>query len=101
MDKNFFQILYQRYRWRPIPGCPGRYLLRGGLHPIPVEEFVGKEFPVFEENFANTPDPVSYCFFPGGGMISYRKPTGYIHTLCETEGMKRKMALLKNGKMET
>ena len=83
------------YNWREIPACPGRYVLRGGISPVPPEKLLGDTVPVGEECFTNTPDPVFYCSFSGGGLISFKKPGGYIHTLCDSKGYERRMRKLK------
>ena len=93
-----FDHLKARYDWRPIPGCPGRYVFAQGITARTIQELTEDRFEVSEENLKGARDPVSYCFFPGGGIISYRKKDGYLHTLCNTDGMTRKMMSLRSGK---
>ncbi len=97
MCKSIFDKLRAKYEWRPISGCPGRYILTKGVVPITPQQLMGIDAEVSEEVFDQAADPVSYCFFDGGGLISYRKKNGYLHTLCDSSGMERKLAMLRNG----
>lgn len=90
-----FEQLKTAYAWTPIPGCPGRYLLSEGVVQASLAELVHESVSVFEQEFTNALDPVSYCYFEGGGLISYKKKDGYLHTLCDTDGMQRKMDMLQ------
>ena len=95
MHKSTFDELRTRYRWNPIYGCPGRYVLAQGVVPTTPQQLIELDIEVFEEVFTQTADPVCYCFFEGGGLISYRKKNGYLHTLCDTDGMERKLGMLR------
>ncbi len=70
-------------------------MLAEGLVPQTIDELIGEEIEVIEERFVNARDAVCYCFFDGGGMISYKKTEGYLHTLCDEPGMKRKLKSLR------
>ena len=98
MPENRFKQLLNRYNWKPIPGCPGRFILSGGISRTSPEQLLESPADLSEEIFRSVPDPVLYCFFEGGGLISYRKAGGYIHTLCDSDGMDRKMKLLKSSR---
>ena len=90
-----YNYLKEKYRWKPIENCPGRYTLAEGVVSQNISELIGKTVPIMEECFGNAKDPVSYCFFEGGGMISYSKQGGYLHSLCDELGIKRKLSMLK------
>lgn len=90
-----FDELKAKYNWKPIRHCPGRYILSTGITHLSPEQLVGKALLITEETFQTAKDPVLYCHFEGGGLISYRKKEGYLHTLCDTDGMNRKMISLK------
>ena len=90
-----FDILMARYDWVPIPDCPGRYTLLNRITHQSISELVGTDTMVTEVAFDLARDLVCYCHFEGGGMISYKKANGYLHTLCNEEGMTRKMAKLR------
>jgi hypothetical protein len=92
-----FESLLERYDWKPIPGCPGRYILKGGISPVKPAALVGGDREIREREFTAAPDPVSFCLFPGGGLVSFRKKEGYIHTLCDAGGFERKMRKLKGN----
>ena len=94
MTQNMFDLLKSNYVWNPIRNCPGRFILADGVISLSIQDLIGVDIDVYENVFKNTADPVSYCYFKGGGLISYKKPEGYLHTLCNQEGMERKMAML-------
>ena len=85
-----------QYNWKPIAGCPGRYILAEGVTSSSICELIGSEVVVMSQVFQNAPDPVSFCFFKGRGLIAYVKPNGFLHTLCNEEGMERKMKMLED-----
>lgn len=87
--------LLRHLHWRPIPGCPGRFVLTGGATPISpaVLAGVGSATPAVSSPEAH--DPVVVQPLSGGGLISYRKPAGtYVHTLCTVSGFRRKLEML-------
>ena len=91
MPDTTFETLKNRYPWKPIRNCPGRFVLAGGVSAISPEALCGKPATVYEKT--PLPDPVYVIpIIGGGGIISYRKgATGFIHTLCNTEGFARKL----------
>ncbi len=95
MCKSVFDKLRARHEWRPISGCPGRYIFAQGVVPITPQQLMERDVEVSEEVFEKVADPVSYCFFEGGGLISCRKTNGYLHALCDSGGMERKLAMLR------
>lgn len=99
-----FAEAFGRFSWRPIPGCPGRYVLRGGLTKETFPELAGASpsgsggvpIRMTEYRSAAAQDPVLVIRFEdGGGVISFRKPDGrYVHTLATAEGFYRKLGML-------
>jgi hypothetical protein len=90
-----FSALFDRWAWRPIPHCPGRYVLAAG----PVAETPGDIVPGSnsgsEQMCAAARDPVIVTPFDDGGLISYRKAGGqFLHTLNTREGLERKLRQL-------
>lgn len=82
--------LMQSWHWRPIPGCPGRFVFQGALTtsieelvgPLPVEVYSGK-----------ARDRVAVVRFPKGGLISYCRAGGtLLHTLNTEDGFRRKLS---------
>jgi hypothetical protein len=71
--------------------------MRGGICEITPSQLLGNDLNPEEKSFSQAKDPVIYCYFSGGGLISYRKSSGYIHTLCDEFGMRKKMDELLNG----
>ena len=89
-----FSALFDRWTWRPIPNCPGRYVLAAGPVATPPEEIVpganGSEHVSVAAG-----DPVIVTPFADGGLISYRKTDGlFLHTLNTREGFERKLRQL-------
>lgn len=88
-----FDALWARFGWRPIPGCPGRFVLRG-QHGLSPTDLLGAVAPqTFTVPAAQ--DPVLVASFAGGGLISYARPDGsFVHTLNTEEGLARKLGQL-------
>ena len=90
-----FAALVDRFAWRPIPNCPGRYVLTGGPIAMPPEEIVPDSSARSEHVIPATRDPVIVTSFDDGGLISYRKGTGmFLHTLNTRQGFERKLRQL-------
>lgn len=90
-----FAALFGRLKWRPIPNCPGRYVLEAGPVATPPERIVSSETGGSEHVCAAAKDPVIVTPFDDGGLISYRKADGtYLHTLNTSEGLERKLRQL-------
>jgi len=86
--------LLAAHAWRAIPGCPGRFVLRGGPQPLEPAALVG-EAPLRAFRVAAAPDQVLVAELPDGGLISYRRADGRcIHTLNTAEGFRRKLTQL-------
>lgn len=81
--------LLNRYKWRPIPHCPGRYTLRTDDYSD-FKDFYGTLVEVKEHSAPHTKDTVLVYELEDGGIVSYRKEDGYlVHTLCNKEGFDR------------
>ena len=90
-----FDELRVRCAWRPIPGCPGRFVLASGPSRLPPDALVPRSVEVTEHTVAAATDPVIVTSFDEGGLISYRKPDGtFVHTLNSSEGFERKLRQL-------
>ena len=90
-----FAALFAQWTWRPIPNCPGRYLLAAGTVAMPPEEIVPGASGGSEHLIAAARDPVIVTPFDDGGLISYRKAEGrFLHTLNTREGLERKLRQL-------
>jgi hypothetical protein len=94
VDCCSFDRLRAEWPWRPIPNCPGRFVLATGASRV-TPEALAPRVPLVEHRVAGAPDPVVVGRFADGGLISYRKPDGaYVHTLNSRDGMDRKLAQL-------
>jgi hypothetical protein len=90
-----FAALFDRWAWRPIPNCPGRYVLAAGPVATPPEDIVQDARNRSEHGSAAGRDPVIVTAFEDGGLISYRKAQGmFLHTLNTLEGFERKLRQL-------
>jgi hypothetical protein len=67
-----FKALYAAYRWKPIYGCPGRYILKEGKQYTLKELTRGR---TDIQYFSTTIVPDLVCVVPlkSGGIISYKK----------------------------
>jgi hypothetical protein len=89
-----FEELLARFPWRPMHGCPGRYLLPGGPSPSAPKELFG-DLGFREARSAQAPDLVFMAAVRGGGIISYAKGNGtFVHTLGDNAGFARKLLAL-------
>ena len=87
-----FDALFDRSVWRPIPDCPGRYVLAAGPVATPPADLVPGASGGSEHTSVAARDPVIVTPFEDGGLISYRKPDGtFLHTLNTREGFERKL----------
>lgn len=90
-----FDEVFARHPWSPIPGCPGRWVLRGARSDLGVSEVVGADVPVTEHHVPSTPDAVIVVRLRGGGLITFRKSDGlHVHTLNTDAGLERRLARL-------
>jgi hypothetical protein len=90
-----FAALFDRWAWRPIPNCPGRYVLAAGPVATPPEDLVPDANGQSEQVCLTAKDPVIVTPCEDGGLISYRKAGGmFLHTLNTREGFERKLAQL-------
>ena len=91
-----FDEVMSRWPWRPIPDCPGRFVLSSGRSSLTPSAIVSAPTDATTEHvIPATPDPVIVAEFEDGGLISYRKPDGsFIHTLNTVEGLDRKLRQL-------
>ena len=95
MSHSTFSALFDRRAWRPIPNCPGRYVLVGGPAAVPPEEIVPDANSSSVHVIVGARDPVCVTPFEDGGLISYRKADGlFLHTLNTHEGFERKLRQL-------
>jgi hypothetical protein len=96
MDKNKklnFQTLFFSYTWKPIDGCPGRYILKDKKQYTLVELTENKA--EIKTYYPENRDIIHTAEFSDGGIISYQKKDGrFIHTLNNREGYTRKLTML-------
>lgn len=91
--RTFAEVLAAQ-PWRPIAGCPGRYVL-GPPTPTTAEEVLGGGARPTEHRIATAPDVVVVARVEGGGLISYRRGDGiFVRTLGNEDGFTRKLAQL-------
>ena len=95
LGPSTFAALFNRLAWRPIPNCPGRYVLAAGPVATLPEDLVPGANAGSEHVSVVARDPVIVTPFEDGGLISYRKADGmFLHTLNTREGFERKLRQL-------
>jgi hypothetical protein len=93
VETTFAEIL-ERCAWRPIPGCPGRFVAADGPSDASPESIAGTP-PVLRRRVDGARDEVVVTPLASGGLISYRKcDERYLHTLGDADGFARKLAQL-------
>ena len=98
--------LYQRWPWREIRNCPGRYVVgrersEEALATPPTDLVLPAGVEV-TRHFQHDGDPVLLAVLPGGGgLVTFEKESGnmkqgicYVHTLNTASGLARKLASL-------
>lgn len=91
-----FDDLFNRYHWKAIRNCPGRYVLTDAPLDLTVEELLGVEPEPREFRVEAARDRVRVTLLQsGGGVISYLRPDGScLHTLNTADGLQRKLTAL-------
>ena len=90
-----FDELMTRWKWNPIRGCPGRYILNSAPEDILPEYLLGPDVEVKMFQVPAARDTVVVGRLDTGGLISYlRTDKTYLHTLNDEEGFERKLLAL-------
>ena len=90
-----FDEIMTRWPWKPIPHCPGRWVLSMADFCGEPETLAGPGAEVVVFEAGRTADPVVVVWLEEGGLISYKKGEGrYLHTLGTAEGFERKLSQL-------
>jgi hypothetical protein len=86
-----FSELMAGYDWKPIPNCPGRYVLSAKSIVSP-EQLLGADVKVRRFQVSAATDQVLVACLDDGGLISYVRADGtYVHTLNTVQGFERKL----------
>jgi hypothetical protein len=89
------ELLKVAWNWRPIPNCPGRFVMADAPGALTPSDLAGPEVQLQELRVATARDVVVVGRFDDGGLISYKRANGtYVHTLNTVEGYERKLAQL-------
>ncbi len=89
------QELFAARKWRPIPNCPGRYVLESTEPTFAPQELAGVDCSPMEYPVRTATDVVVVVPLEGGGLITYLHADGtYFHTLNTEFGFDRKLAQL-------
>jgi hypothetical protein len=98
--------LYQRWPWREIRNCPGRYVVgrerSGEALATPPADLALPAGVKVTRHCQHHGDPVLVAVLPGGGgLVTFEKDSGnmkegirYVHTLNTASGLARKLASL-------
>lgn len=88
-----FDELHSRWQWKPIPNCPGRFVLDSEDRHIMLDTLLGRTVDVQAFASKKARDRVLIVRLEDGGLISYAREDGSIvHTLNTPEGFTRKLA---------
>ena len=83
------------WSWKPIRGCPGRYILNAARLDLAPEDLMGSDVEVTTFQVRAARDTVVVAPLDEGGLISYLRTDGvYLHTLNDAEGFERKLLAL-------
>ena len=94
--KMTYAELYERFSWRPIPHCPGRYVLpQRFARELRLEDLTGNACETGDYEVSAARDVVIVTALDEGGLISYKRADGsLLHTLNTPEGFQRKLGQL-------
>jgi hypothetical protein len=88
-----FEELIADHDWKPIPNCPGRYVLSTKSIVPPEQLLADAKVRTFRVRAAT--DLVLVARLDDGGLISYlRSDNSYVHTLNTVQGFHRKLSNL-------
>lgn len=87
--------LMKEWTWKPIRGCPGRYIQCDASPYLSLEALLGHEAQAIEFRVEAAKDIVMVVRLDCGGIISYKRDDGsFLHTLNTEEGFDRKLRQL-------
>lgn len=90
-----FGDVFAQGAWKPIPNCPGRFVLRSDLGTQTLADLLGNEVNWVRRRSHAARDEVAVAELADGGLISYCRDDGtYVHTLNTAEGFLRKRTML-------
>ncbi len=92
-----FARIHTQWAWRPIPTCPGRFILVDDDDRRPIHVLVPGAYEVQTFHVSGIRDRIAIVAFAqgDGGLISYLRPDGTIlHTLNTADGFDRKLRQL-------
>jgi hypothetical protein len=91
----FIQTLLDRWQWKPIRHCPGRFVLVTTDPSMPLDCLLGSDCHAQAFMTDAAKDRVLVVPLEDGGLISYARADGRIvHTLNTAEGFVRKLTQL-------
>jgi hypothetical protein len=87
-----FDDLINRWSWKPIRNCPGRFTLDDAAFNPSLSELLGEDVEASEFHVEAAKDTVVVARLYQGGIISYKRKDGsLLHTLNTAEGFERKL----------
>lgn len=97
-EPTSFQAVFDKWSWKEIRNCPGRFIFAEGVGKLTLNEIVGENLPVYEFETRMASDKVQVLEFgnDGGGLISFVKNDDkFLHTLNTEAGFARKLRQLE------
>lgn len=91
----YIQTLLERWQWKPIRNCPGRFVLLTTDYSMPLDSLLGRRCTAQSFITHATRDRVFVVPLQDGGVISYARADGrVVHTLNTAVGFARKLSQL-------
>ena len=95
MTSLCIQTLLDRWQWKPIRHCPGRFVLVATGRSVPLDALVARDDHARTFTSHAAKDKVLVVPLADGGLISYARADGrMVHTLNTSDGFSRKLSQL-------
>jgi len=95
MTQMTVEELLTALKWKPIPHCPGRYVLDRPEPTLSPDQLAQVNYAPAEFHVEAAKNAVLVLALEGGGLITYWRIDGsYLHTLNTDSGFQRKLVQL-------
>lgn len=92
-ESTTFEQVFDKWNWKEIHHCPGRFIFAEGRSRLTAEEIIGIDIKIYKFKSEMGVDEILVAkFATGGGLISYIKEDHqFLHTLNNEDGLMRKL----------
>ena len=93
LESPTFEQVFDKWNWKEIRHCPGRFIFARGRSRLTCEEIIGIEIKIYKFKSEKVVDEILVArFATGGGLVSYVKEEHqFLHTLNNEDGFTRKL----------